>query len=81
YGKKPDDVAALTYDAGSLLCAAITQAGSLDRQKVRDSLAKIQEFRGVTGQMKFQGSGDPVKSAVIIQIKDGKFNYFSAVQP
>jgi len=81
YGKKPDDVAALTYDAGSLLCAAITQAGSLDRQKVRDALAKIQEFQGVTGQMKFQGSGDPVKSAVIIQIKNGKFNYFSAVQP
>jgi branched-chain amino acid transport system substrate-binding protein len=81
YGKKPDDVAALTYDAGSILCAAITQAGSLDRQKVRDSLARIQEFHGVTGQMKFQGSGDPVKSAVIIQIKDGKFTYFSEEQP
>jgi branched-chain amino acid transport system substrate-binding protein len=81
YGKKPDDVAALTYDAGRLLCAAITQAGSLDRQKVRDALAAIQEFPGVTGQMKFQGGGDPVKSAVILQIKDGKFNYFSSVQP
>jgi branched-chain amino acid transport system substrate-binding protein len=81
YGKKPDDVAALTYDAGRLLCAAITQAGSLDRQKVRDALAAIQEFPGVTGQMKFQGGGDPIKSAVILQIKDGKFNYFSSVQP
>jgi branched-chain amino acid transport system substrate-binding protein len=81
YGKKPDDVAALTYDAMGLLCAAITQAGVLDRQKVRDALAAIQQFQGVTGQMKFQGGGDPVKSAVILQIKDGKFNYFSAVQP
>jgi branched-chain amino acid transport system substrate-binding protein len=81
YGKKPDDVAALTYDAGRLLCAAITQAGSLDRQKVRDALAAIQEFPGVTGQMKFQGGGDPIKSAVILQIKGGKFNYFSSVQP
>jgi branched-chain amino acid transport system substrate-binding protein len=81
YGKKPDDVAALTYDAGRLLCAAITQAGALDRQKVRDALAAIQEFPGVTGQMKFQGTGDPIKSAVILQIKDGKFNYFSNVQP
>jgi branched-chain amino acid transport system substrate-binding protein len=81
YGKKPDDVAALTYDAGRLLCAAITQAGALNRQKVRDALAAIQEFPGVTGQMKFQGGGDPIKSAVILQIKDGKFNYFSSVQP
>ena len=81
YGKKPDDVAALTYDAMGLLDAAITQAGSLDRQKVRDALASIKEYQGVTGQMKFQGTGDPIKSAVILQIKNGKFNYFAAVQP
>ncbi|MBM4275958.1 MAG: ABC transporter substrate-binding protein [Deltaproteobacteria bacterium] len=81
YGKKPDDVAALTYDAGKLLCAAISQAGSLDRKKVRDALASIKEFEGVTGKMKFSGTGDPVKSAVILQIKDGKFKFYSTVQP
>jgi branched-chain amino acid transport system substrate-binding protein len=81
YGKKPDDVAALTYDAGSLLCTAISQAGSLDRTKVRDTLAQITEFDGVTGKMAFQGKGDPIKSAVILEIKDGKFKYFSSVQP
>jgi branched-chain amino acid transport system substrate-binding protein len=81
YGKKPDDVAALTYDAGGLLLSAITKAGSLERQKVRDALASIQEFEGVTGKMQFQGTGDPVKSAVILQIKDGQFKYFSTVQP
>jgi len=81
YGKKPDDVAALTYDSGQLLLAAITKAGSLDRQKVRDALANISEFEGVTGTMKFSGTGDPIKSAVIIQIKDGKFKYFATVSP
>jgi branched-chain amino acid transport system substrate-binding protein len=81
YGKKPDDVAALTYDAMGLLNAAITQAGSLDRKKVRAALANIREYDGVTGKMKFQGTGDPIKSAVILQIKNGKFNYFAAVQP
>ncbi|MEW6658140.1 MAG: ABC transporter substrate-binding protein [Thermodesulfobacteriota bacterium] len=81
YGKKPDDVAALTYDAGQMLGAAINQAGSLDRQKVREALASIQELDGVTGKMKFTGNGDPTKSAVILQIKDGKFKYHAAVQP
>lgn len=81
YGKKPDDVAALTYDAGRLLCSAITQAGSLDRKKVREALASVKEFEGVTGKMKFSGTGDPVKSAVILQIKDGKFKFYSTVQP
>jgi branched-chain amino acid transport system substrate-binding protein len=81
YGKKPDGIAALSYDAGRLLCAAITQAKSLDRKKVRDALASIHEFEGVTGKMKFAGSGDPTKSAVILQIKDGKFKYYATVQP
>jgi branched-chain amino acid transport system substrate-binding protein len=81
YGKKPDDVAALTYDAGGLLLAAITQAGALDRQKVRDALAGLRQYEGVTGIMKFHGTGDPIKSAVIIHVKDGKFNYYSTVQP
>lgn len=81
YGKKPDDVAALTYDAGGLLLTAITQAGVLDRQKVRDALAGVQQYEGVTGTMKFYGTGDPIKSAVILHVKDCGFNYYSTVQP
>jgi branched-chain amino acid transport system substrate-binding protein len=81
YGKKPDDVAALTYDAGNLLLAAIAKAGAPDRQEVRDALATITEFEGVTGTMQFKGTGDPVKSAVILQIKDGKFTYHASVAP
>ena len=81
YGKKPDDVAALTFDAGLLLCNAITQAGSLDRTKVRDALVQVAEYDGVTGKMTFKGKGDPIKSAVILQVKDGQFKYFASVQP
>jgi branched-chain amino acid transport system substrate-binding protein len=81
YGKKPDDVAALTYDSGQLLLTAITRAGSPDRQKVRDALANIPDIEEVTGKMKFTGTGDPTKSAVILQIKDGKFTYFDSVSP
>ncbi len=68
----PDDVAALTYDAFGLLWQALQTAGKVDRQAVRDALAKIPSYEGVTGNMQFQeGSGDPIKSAVILQIKDG----------
>jgi branched-chain amino acid transport system substrate-binding protein len=35
----------------------------------------------VTGQIKFDGHRNPVKSAVIIQIKDGKQVYKSTVNP
>jgi branched-chain amino acid transport system substrate-binding protein len=80
YGKKPDDVAALTYDAGMLLCQAISRAGSLDRIKVRDALAH-EEYAGVTGKIAYSGTGNPVKSVVILQIKDDHFKYFTTMEP
>ena len=81
YNKTPDDVAALTYDSFGLLFQAIQAAGKLDRQAVRDALASITSYEGVTGNMQFKGTGDPVKSAVILQIKDGKFVYFTSAAP
>ncbi len=82
YGTTPDDVAALTYDSFGLLWQALKTAGKNDRQAVRDALAKIPQYEGVTGNMQFkEGSGDPVKSAVILKIKDGKFTWFANAKP
>jgi branched-chain amino acid transport system substrate-binding protein len=82
YGNTPDDVAALTYDSFGLLWQALQSAGKVDRQAVRDALAQIPNYEGVTGTMQFQeGSGDPVKSAVILQIKDGAFHWFANAAP
>ncbi|PKN52710.1 MAG: ethanolamine utilization protein EutJ [Deltaproteobacteria bacterium HGW-Deltaproteobacteria-13] len=82
FGTTPDDVAALTYDSFGLLWQALKTAGKNDRQAVRDALAKIPQYEGVTGNMQFkEGSGDPVKSAVILKIKDGKFTWFANAKP
>lgn len=81
YGAKPDDVAALTYDGFQLLFTAITNANSLDKADVRDALAGIELFEGVTGIMSFDEQGDPIKCAVIIQIKDGAFTYYDSACP
>jgi branched-chain amino acid transport system substrate-binding protein len=82
HGNAPDDVAALTYDAFGLLWQALQTAGKVDRQAVRDALAKIPNFEGVTGSMQFQeGSGDPIKSAVVLQVKNGGFVFFANAAP
>jgi branched-chain amino acid transport system substrate-binding protein len=82
YGTTPDDVAALTYDSFGLAWEALKSAGKVDRQAMRDALAKIPSYDGVTGNMKFvEGSGDPIKSAVILQIKGDKFVWFANANP
>jgi branched-chain amino acid transport system substrate-binding protein len=88
YGYVPDDVAALTWDSIRIVQKAIEDCGKLtgnlktDRQCVRDALAKIKEFDGITGKMTFTEDGDPIKCAVIVRISDaGEFEFYKSVCP
>ncbi len=88
HGYVPDDVAALTWDAMRIVQAAIEGAGELtgdiekDRKAVRDALASIKDFDGITGGMTFTEDGDPIKCAVIVRISDaGEFEFFKSVCP
>jgi len=88
YGYVPDDVAALTWDALGLAQTAIQDTGGLsgdikkDREKVRDALANLKTFKGITGDMTFSGIGDPSKCAVIVKISDkGEFTYYKSACP
>ena len=84
----PDDVAALTWDALGLAKAAIIGTGGLtgqvkeDRAAVRDALAKVENFEGITGTMTFTEEGDPNKCAVIVKISDkGEYEFYKSVCP
>jgi len=81
YGHTPDDVAALTYDAFGLLFQALQSQGEIDPESIKDGLANIEAYTGVTGTMEYRGSGDPIKSAVILQIVDGEFSFYKLANP
>jgi branched-chain amino acid transport system substrate-binding protein len=88
YGYVPDDVAALTWDATNLVLKAIQNAGKVEknvkkeRQAIRDALAAIPEFPGITGNMKFNEQGDPIKCAVVVRISEkGEFVFTEQVCP
>jgi branched-chain amino acid transport system substrate-binding protein len=88
YGYVPDDVAALTWDALHLAQQAIQDAGKItgkietDRTAVRNALAKIKNFAGITGNMTFTEEGDPIKCAVIVKINDkGEYEFYKSSCP
>ncbi len=87
YGYVPDDVAALTYDAMYIVLQAIQNTGGLtgdlaaDRKAVRDELARIENFEGITGRMTFTEEGDPIKCAVIVKIEEGEFRFYKSACP
>ncbi len=88
YGYIPDDVAALTWDATRLVLQAIQEGGKLsgklrkDRKALRESMANVKSFAGITGSMKFDEQGDPIKCAVVVRINEkGQFVFTKSVCP
>ena len=77
----PDGLAALGYDAARILFAAMKRAKSLDGKALAAELAKTTNFDGVTGNISIDGDRNAVKSAVILEMKDGKPKYVTTIQP
>jgi branched-chain amino acid transport system substrate-binding protein len=88
YGAEPADYAALTWDSIGLMVEGIKNAGKVYssprkmRKAIRDGLAAIKTFDGITGSSKFDEQGDPIKCAVVVKISDtGTFVFEESVCP
>jgi branched-chain amino acid transport system substrate-binding protein len=80
-GKLPDAMAALGYDSAMILADAIKRAGSTEGAKIRDALAATKDYEAVTGKITINAQRDAEKSAVILQVKGGKFSYIETIAP
>ena len=74
YKKDPDQFAAQAYDALKIMAVALEKSGSTtDRKKLRDSLAAIKDFPGVTGKFAFDAKRNPAMDVTVLIVKDGQF--------
>ncbi len=80
YGKTPDALGALAYDATNLLLEAIKAAGADDTEKVKAAMEGI-TFKGVSGTITFDASHNPVKSATILEVTADGIMFNSVVNP
>jgi len=72
YGGEPDSFSAHGYDAARIMCAAITEGG-FNRTKVRDALARVKGFPGVTGRIGFDQANNDTRTVLFAKIVKGKF--------
>lgn len=88
YGEAPTNFCALGYDAAMVLAAGLTaaeeaglEAGSDEyKQAVIDGVASG-TVEGVTGSISYEGTGDPVKSSLIITFaEDGAEETFQVLE-
>jgi branched-chain amino acid transport system substrate-binding protein len=81
FNEMPDAMAALGYDSAMMLADAIKKTGSTDGAKIRDALAVEKDFAGVTGNITMDANRNASKPAVILEIKNGAFQYVETVAP
>lgn len=80
-GEEPDSLAALGYDAVKMLADAIKRANSAEPEKIKDALAKTKDLKLATGVVTLNETHDPVKSAVVLEFKDGVQKFKAKVNP
>jgi branched-chain amino acid transport system substrate-binding protein len=81
YNETPDAMAALGYDSAMVLADAIRRAGTTEGPKLRDALATTSGFPGATGVTTLNEKRDATKPAVIITVKEGRFQYVETISP
>jgi branched-chain amino acid transport system substrate-binding protein len=82
YGQIPDTFGALGYDAAMILARAIERAaGKIDSETVRAALAETRDYPGVTGSISFDARRNASKPALVITVKDGKFEIVERIAP
>lgn len=77
YNETPSAMAALGYDAYMLVVDAIERANSFKPEDIRNAIAATKDFPGVTGSITINETGDAVKDAVVLVVKDGTFKFLT----
>ncbi|HEV2174644.1 MAG TPA: ABC transporter substrate-binding protein, partial [Nitrospira sp.] len=77
FHEKPEQFASLAYDAMNALLGSICKAG-LNRARIHDALADIQEYDGVTGHMIFDPNQKNVEHMYMGTVHNGTISYRAA---
>lgn len=72
FGVAAGIVAAYGYDATRLLLDAIGKAG-LNRVRIRDALAEVRAYEGVTGTIRLDATSNNVSPLALVRVEEGRF--------
>jgi branched-chain amino acid transport system substrate-binding protein len=80
-GEEAGTNAALGYDSVQVLADAIRRAGTTDHAALRDALAVTTNFDAVTGRITIDAHRDASKPAIILTVRNGRFQFVQSVPP
>lgn len=72
YNSLPNSLTAQAYDSTGIVLEAIKAGNSLKSEKIRENVQNI-NYKGVTGETKFDENGNAIKHFVYVKVENGKF--------
>jgi branched-chain amino acid transport system substrate-binding protein len=81
YKEEPSSMAALGYDAAMIVVDAIKRANTTDATKVKEAMEQTKNLQVSTGIVTMDSNHNPIKSAVVIEMKDGKQTFKEKINP
>ena len=72
YNANPDYFAANSYDLIMLAASVAKAQGTNSRQAIEDGLNKLDEYKGISGTIKFDANGDVLKPLSLVVVQNGQ---------
>lgn len=79
YKSIPGAMAALCYDTGLAIEYVLKKISKLSRRELRKKINSIKNLEGVTGKITMGRHRNPIKDAVIIQVKKGESHFVTRI--
>ncbi len=79
FGQPPETYASHAYDGMNILIEAIEHAG-LNRARIRDYVADLGKYAGVTGEVIFDAAWQDVGEVTLARVEKGKWTYHTREQ-
>jgi len=73
FDQKPGFIEAVTYDTAMILFQMVSRPDIRFRNTLKNELARLTDFQGVTGLTSFDTDGDVRKRLYLLQIKGNRF--------
>ena len=64
-----------------ILVEAVKKTHSLDRRKIRDHIASVRNYQGVSGVITMGPDRDPIKPVAMIKIDGGTLHFAGWITP
>lgn len=81
YHEDPDDIAPHGYDSIMIIADCVRRTGSSDPAKIREALATLKNFPGVSGNTTVDEHRNVTKPAFIMTYKGGQYKFVEAILP